>query len=313
MKNILTLLLSCISFYGFSQENNDRIIYLDSNYVRVDQGNHSYYQIVKDFHLNKKFYIVEEFYKSGHLKMGAVSSDKFNFKFEGVVVNFFENDTIQSKTLYSDGKPNGSSFSWYDNGKKRMEGEYVIDKFSASKAQVLKIYQFWDENGVQKVTDGNGIQNVNSPNFSASGEIKDGLRNGNWTGTDKTYKLSFSDIYENGKFISGVSKDDQSVERTYTQINELPSPRKGFEHFYNFVGRKLNIGRNTNVSGKIMLSFIVDKNGAIDKIEVLRGMNIKLDREAIRVLKLYADWTPGNYRGKPIDVSYKLPISILPN
>lgn len=307
---IFFLIFLAFPFKSFSQNPKDRIIYLDSNYVKVDKDQHVYCRIVRDYFESKSNYIVEEYYKSGHLKMGAVSTRNLNLNFVGVVVHFFENDTIKSKTLYKDGIPSGSSFSWYQNGKKEMEGEYVADQFSKTKGQVLKIYEYWDENGIHKVTDGNGIHQEKSANFVISGEIKNGLRNGIWNGTDKKYKLSFSDTYENGKFISGLSKDDELVERNYTQINEFPLPKKGIEHFYNFVGRKFNSGRNT-LRGNILIGFIIDKNGAIDEVKVLRGMSPKLDREAIRVVNLYADWLPGKYRGKLIDISYSLPISVV--
>ena len=297
----------------FSQETKDKITFLDSNYVKVDEGKHAYFEIIRDYYSLKEYYVIEEYYKSGHQKMGGISTLKDNYKYTGVVMHFFENDTIMSKTLYEDGIPLGNFFSWYENGKKEIEGEYVANPFSKNKEQVLKVHHFWDENGVQKVIDGNGVYTEKQANFQAKGEIKNGLKTGIWTGVDKKYKISFSDEYEDGKFISGVSKDDNLIEKSYTEIHDRPSPKKGIKHFYNFVGKKFNTGRNTNVTGKIILTFIVNKNGAIDKIEVLRGIHPKFDKEAVRVLNLYADWEPGKYRGKPVDVRYSLPITIIPN
>lgn len=307
------IVLLALPNVSFSQETKDKITFLDSNYVKVEEGKHAYFQIVRDYYLRKEYYVIEEYYKSGHQKMGGISTHNDNYNYVGVVIRFFENDTIMSKTLYENGTPSGNFSSWYENGKKEVEGEYVANQFSKNKEQVLKILHFWDENGIQQVSDGNGVYNEKRENFQVKGEIRNGLKTGIWTGTDKKFKISFSDKYEDGKFISGVSKDDNLIEKPYTEIYERPSPKKGITDFYNFVGRKFNTGRNTNVTGKIILTFIVNKNGAIDKIEVLRGIHPKFDKEAVRVLNLYADWIPGKYRGKSVDVRYSLPISVIPN
>lgn len=310
IRSLYFVLFLLLPYLIFSQGINDKIIYLDSSYFKVDEGKHVYYQIIKDFHLTKDAYVIEEFYKSGKIKKTANSTDNLGYTYFGTVTGFFENDSIESKTMYKDGSPNGAYSSYYPNGKKQVEGEYVLDKFSKHKEQVLKITSFWDENGIQKVTDGNGIYDQRYTNFHSTGSVKNGLKSGVWTGTDKKMKIEFAETFENGQFISGMSTDKYGVDRKYTEVNERPSPKKGISHFYKFVGSKFKINRKISATGKIILSFIVDKNGSIDDIKIVKGIHPKLDEEAVRVLNLYADWQPGKVRGMDVNVLYSLPISI---
>lgn len=306
--NHLYILFLIFPTYLSAQSEIDKTTYLDSTFKKTDKENHVYYRIVKDYYREQENYQIEEYYKSGHLKMSGVSVDNINFKYFGLVTRYFENNTVASKTLYKDGQPNGPYFSWYPDGTKEVEGEFISDKFSEHKEVVLKINQFWDESGIQKVKDNNGIYNEVYPKFFATGAIKNGLKNGTWSGTDKQFKISFSENYADGKFISGISTDENARKYTYTEIHQRPSPKKGVQHFYNFVGKKFKIRDEAN--GRIILSFIVDKNGEIGEIEILKGINSKLDNEAIRVVNSYNDWQPGKMRGVNVRVLYSLPITI---
>lgn len=307
--NLLLLFILFFPVYLFSQGENDKIIYLDSTFRKTNMENHVYYRIVRDYNLEQESYKIEEFYKSGILKSSGTSSQNINYKYNGVVSTFYENKTLESETNYRDGQPDGNYFSCHPNGKKATEGEFILDEFSKYNQKILKIKQYWDSNGVQKVKDSNGILEEVNSDYYATGEIKNGLKNGNWNGLDRKLKISFSENFANGKFISGISTDKDSIKHSYNEVEQRPSPKKGINHFYTFVGKKFK--SKTNGTGKIILSFIIEKNGEINEIEVLKGIDNELDKEAIRVLNLYSDWQPGKYRGINVRVLYSLPISIV--
>ena len=63
------------------------------------------------------------------------------------------------------------------------------------------------------------------------------------------------------------------------------------------------------ISGRISLSFIVDTDGKVRDVKVLRGAHEKLDAEALRVLKMSPDWTPGTKDGKPVPVTFTFPVN----
>ena len=105
--------------------------------------------------------------------------------------------------------------------------------------------------------------------------------------------------------------DSASKEQNYTSVRESAKPRKGYEHFYKYIGKKFRFTKKTErQSGKIVLSFIVEKNGTISDIKVLKSAGEGLDKEAIRLIEAYPDWEPGKYRGRIARVHYTIPITI---
>lgn len=65
-----------------------------------------------------------------------------------------------------------------------------------------------------------------------------------------------------------------------------------------------------NVSGKIVISFTVTKNGEITDIKTLKGVGFGMDEEGIRVVKLMPNWIPAKQNGEFVDSIFNLPISI---
>jgi protein TonB len=66
--------------------------------------------------------------------------------------------------------------------------------------------------------------------------------------------------------------------------------------------------RDNNIQGWVYLSFMVEKDGTLSNIKVLKGAEEDLDREALSVLNLSPKWNPGTQRVKPVEVSYAIPI-----
>ncbi len=68
--------------------------------------------------------------------------------------------------------------------------------------------------------------------------------------------------------------------------------------------------KNANIQGTVFVSFIVERNGSVSNIKILRGVEggKMLDNEAIRVVSLMPKWMPGMQDGKPVNVQYMLPI-----
>ena len=66
---------------------------------------------------------------------------------------------------------------------------------------------------------------------------------------------------------------------------------------------------DNGIQGKVVLRFVVEKDGSIGDILVARKVDPALDKEAVRVLKSMPKWTPGKQRGKPVRSYFTLPIS----
>ena len=69
------------------------------------------------------------------------------------------------------------------------------------------------------------------------------------------------------------------------------------------------ICRENNIQGRVLVTFIVNKDGAIVEPEVVKSVNPSLDKEALRVSSQMPNWKPGSQRGKPVRVKYTVPVN----
>ena len=69
------------------------------------------------------------------------------------------------------------------------------------------------------------------------------------------------------------------------------------------------VAQENGISGRVTCQFVVNTDGTIVDIEVIRGVDPSLDREAIRVISTMPKWTPGEQRGKPVRVRFTLPVT----
>ena len=63
------------------------------------------------------------------------------------------------------------------------------------------------------------------------------------------------------------------------------------------------------ISGKVIVQFVIGKDGSVRDVEVLRSVDADLDKEAIRVVKKMPKWIPGKQQGVPVSVRFTLPIT----
>jgi periplasmic protein TonB len=109
--------------------------------------------------------------------------------------------------------------------------------------------------------------------------------------------------------VSAVVEEDNSVYST-AGIEVQPTFQGGIEKFYKYVANNYVTPDDLDTNGKVFVSFVVEKDGSLTDIKVLRDIGFGTGAEAIRVLKRSPKWTPGEQNGKKVRVQYSLPISI---
>jgi protein TonB len=70
-----------------------------------------------------------------------------------------------------------------------------------------------------------------------------------------------------------------------------------------------DVAQKKGISGRVLLKFVVGRDGAIRDIAVERGIDPSLDEEAVRVVSNMPKWTPGRQRGKFVSVQFFMPVS----
>jgi outer membrane transport energization protein TonB (TC 2.C.1.1.1) len=102
---------------------------------------------------------------------------------------------------------------------------------------------------------------------------------------------------------------DSTVLRTVEQLPEFPG---GIVQFMKWLKRNLNypnLALSQKIQGKVVVSFIVNKDGSISSPKVEKSAHPLLDSEALRVVKMMPKWTPGMMDGKPCRTMFAIPVN----
>ena len=95
-------------------------------------------------------------------------------------------------------------------------------------------------------------------------------------------------------------------------VESMPSFEGGITEFYKFVGNNLKYpaqARRMGIEGKVFVHFIIDKDGSLSDIKVVRGIGAGCDEEVVRIVQKSPKWNPGKQRGRPVRVRMMLPIT----
>ena len=106
---------------------------------------------------------------------------------------------------------------------------------------------------------------------------------------------------------------DDNGNTIYEVVEQMPEfPDGGQSGLMDYLKKNIQYpeaAKKAGVQGRVILQFVVDKDGSIDNVSVLRGVNPDLDKEAIRVVSNMPNWKPGMQKGKPVRVKYTVLIA----
>ncbi len=131
---------------------------------------------------------------------------------------------------------------------------------------------------------------------------------------EESLNLNPIDIQETGPAITGnPASTAENIEiHTLDGIENYPEFPGGHSAFIKFLSRNLKYPGSAvekGIEGKVLISFIIEKNGRLSNIKILRGIGYGCDEEAIRVLEKSPEWRPGIQNKQKVRVAYTLPIN----
>ncbi len=106
--------------------------------------------------------------------------------------------------------------------------------------------------------------------------------------------------------------EEETTDEIFIIVEESPHPVGGMASFYEYINNNIKYPRQAqlmNIEGRVFVQFVVNKDGGITDIEVIRGIGGGCDEEAVRVLQNAPRWHPGKQRGRPVRVKMVLPIT----
>jgi TonB family protein len=97
----------------------------------------------------------------------------------------------------------------------------------------------------------------------------------------------------------------------YLVVEEMPVFSGGEKALFSFIANNIKypeVALKKGIQGNVYVSFVVDTMGALTKLEVIRGIGGGCDEEAIRVIKMLPNFSPGKQRGRKVNVYYNIPV-----
>jgi TonB family protein len=231
---------------------------------------------------NKRVYLKEDaayyklvFHDTSDSSMVRVEEYSLADKLESIGNISVEKNTKEGKWIF-----------YHNNGKKRLEGNFVDGK---DEGKFLKWY-----------LDGNLRSETNYKNNEYHGRMIWYFPNGA--------------VQRNSMFVEGEETESNCFDEAGNRVTcpafeVLPVFPGGMAALNRFVSKTCRYPRKSKVLGKVVVRFVINEDGSISGIEVMKSVSPELDKEAMRVVSLMPNWTPGLQAGEPVKVRYTMPIN----
>ena len=114
-------------------------------------------------------------------------------------------------------------------------------------------------------------------------------------------------------YVPDEVEEEEVVEHEIFQIvEEMPDFPGGTAKLAEYLQKNIKypqMARESGIQGRVFVNFVVEPDGSVSNVKVLRSLGGGCDEEAMRVVKSMPKWKPGKQRGKPVRVSYILPVN----
>ena len=108
-----------------------------------------------------------------------------------------------------------------------------------------------------------------------------------------------------------IVQEEVVEEKVFEIVEQPPSFPGGEAAMYEWLSKNINypvIAQENNIQGRVTCQFVVGRNGEIEDVKVVRGVDASLDKEAIRVIRSMPKWIPRKQGGNAVKVRYTLPV-----
>jgi hypothetical protein len=95
--------------------------------------------------------------------------------------------------------------------------------------------------------------------------------------------------------------------KRYTVVEIMPSFPGGEEKLFEYISWNFKFPRSANLHGELHVSFIVNKLGEIEDVEIVKGIRKDIDERVKKIISEMPKWKPGLYNGRPVNVKYNIP------
>jgi protein TonB len=183
--------------------------------------------------------------------------------------------------------------------------EPIIQKREAVKTLViLKLIEIVPDNVI--------IENKEVPDDTDLFDAQIGLENIEGPAVKDVFSIGSPIEVKGMKFAPPVIITKPVIEKEFLQAEIMPEFEGGVKQMYKWLGNNLRYPVNATYNGiqcKVIVTFIIEKDGQISNVKVLKGIGIGCDEEAERVINEMPKWNAGMQNGTPVRVRYTIPLS----
>ncbi len=112
--------------------------------------------------------------------------------------------------------------------------------------------------------------------------------------------------------ISAKEEVEEEEAQVFFIVEDMPEFPGGEMALRTYIANAIKypvIAQENGIQGKVYVTFVVGKDGSVSNASIARGVDPSIDKEALRVINTLPKWKPGKQRGKPVNVSYTVPIN----
>jgi periplasmic protein TonB len=142
-------------------------------------------------------------------------------------------------------------------------------------------------------------------------DFKDGMMHGQVLTFWENGQPKRNDNYENGKFIDGTCMTSAGEDTLHFDYEIMPEYPGGIDALMKFLSGEIKYPRQSRkdgITGRVIVGFIVNADGTISDVKIVRSISDELDQESLRVVKSMRPWAPGMQDGMPVRVQFNLPV-----
>ena len=186
----------------------------------------------------------------------------------------------------------------------RVSCSFVVGKDGASsEAEVIR--------GVSPELNEEALRVINSMPVWSPGKQRGKVVNVKYT-VPVTFRLSGGKKKASSRIVQRQIKEVDTSGRVFTVVQQMPEFPGGQASLLKYLATRIKypaIAQENGIQGRVSCSFVVDTDGSLKNIEVIRGIDPSLDREAVRVIREMPKWNPGVQNNMAVAVKYTVPVT----
>ena len=109
-----------------------------------------------------------------------------------------------------------------------------------------------------------------------------------------------------------IVEDEVEEAEIFTVVEQMPEFPGGMTRLAEYLASNIRypqLARESGIQGRVFINFVVESDGSVTNVRVIRSLGGGCDEEAVRVVRAMPRWTPGRQRGRAVRVSYNLPVN----